>query len=438
MSQFEIVAVRSMVRAGGVVLAPGARWRTAGCELLGAFRAVVPILLLAGLALVAAPADARLREATSARELDGREQSSERARALDPGMTTPGSPAVVQEPNDVDARSADAEWNLLDEHRRRPLEPLGLEHIPFWSRFSDEAGQQEGAAIAVEPGPGLQRRWLLYGVFAVVALSLVAAVRGASRVKRARESRRQEELELEVRRRTQKVESRLLALEEANRRLLEVSLTDPLTGLHNRRFLSEMMAQEAALILRRSSARTSTGLWPSLALILVDLDHLKLVNDQLGHLVGDQMLLRTRDVLNAISRTGDVVIRWGGDEFLLVAHDCSAARAEALAERIRSTLEQCTILLPNGRCVQVTCSVGFACYPLIHARPGLFSWEDSLALADDALLRAKSAGAAWVGLVTTSGSSPDMLQEFLHTDRARLIRKGQLRVATSGRPRSDA
>ena len=126
--------------------------------------------------------------------------------------------------------------------------------------------------------------------------------------------------------------------------LTRLALTDPLTGLSNRR------AGERALDRDVARARRA-GLPFSLALI--DLDHFKQVNDRFGHAVGDETLRQVSQVLAATFRASDLAVRWGGDEFLVLLPDVSAAGAMVFAERTRVQIE--TLTFPGGK---VTVSAG--------------------------------------------------------------------------------
>ena len=117
---------------------------------------------------------------------------------------------------------------------------------------------------------------------------------------------------------------------------------------------------------------------------MADLDHFKLVNDRLGHAVGDAVLRRVASELESVVRPYDSVGRYGGEEFLIVAPACGQEAAGVLAERARARLEQMNIQL-NGQTAQVTISMGIA------TRTSGDS-EELLLLADQALYQAKEKG----------------------------------------------
>jgi diguanylate cyclase (GGDEF)-like protein len=160
-----------------------------------------------------------------------------------------------------------------------------------------------------------------------------------------------------------------------NRKLQEAALTDPLTGLPNRRYAMERMNREWAIAQRRHGR---------VACMIVDIDHFKLVNDTHGHDVGDDILRHVASLLRGMSRLQDVVCRLGGEEFLVICPDTAPADVGNVAERLRRAVAE--IPLP-GAPAAVTVSIGAA---------GLGSAVDSTAallrLADQALYEAKRAG----------------------------------------------
>ncbi len=169
-------------------------------------------------------------------------------------------------------------------------------------------------------------------------------------------------------------ERRTRELAAANRRITEISLTDPLTGLANRRHAGTRL--EAAVSHAERHARP-------LAVVLADLDHFKRVNDRHGHHGGDRALVAFAAVLRECSRREDVIARHGGEEFLVVMPETTAAAARDYAERVRRAYRTARPLGPE---VALSASFGVA-----ERRPGE-DGESLLRRADRALYRAKRAG----------------------------------------------
>jgi diguanylate cyclase (GGDEF)-like protein len=171
--------------------------------------------------------------------------------------------------------------------------------------------------------------------------------------------------------------------------LQEEAIRDALTGLHNRRHADAVL-------------ETAVTAQEPFVVLLLDVDHFKAVNDRYGHHGGDQVLRAISRVLGLSVRTGDVVARWGGEEFLVLLPGASLEGAIARAEQIRSACAQAT-QGPAGegarRLPAVTVSVGVASFPACGS-----SGEKIVAAADAALYAAKAAGRNRV--LTAPGAAP--------------------------------
>jgi diguanylate cyclase (GGDEF)-like protein len=206
----------------------------------------------------------------------------------------------------------------------------------------------------------------------------------------------------------------------------EMALFDSLTRLRNRRYLQEFMTGEVDRILRDWSGRNSARrrLW----VMMLDLDHFKRVNDEHGHDAGDAVLRQLADVLRDTVRRGDVVARWGGEEFVVVARDADGAAGGALAERIRENVAGHRFELPGGGKLQLTCSIGYAIYPFWDAQPQALRWDDVLGVADTALYRAKQHGRnRAVGIVGAEAQEPASVEQ-IRADVDRASMAGLVRV----------
>ena len=160
--------------------------------------------------------------------------------------------------------------------------------------------------------------------------------------------------------------------------LAEQAVRDPLTGVHNRRGLGSTLP--AALAAAR-------GAGSRLAVMVIDVDHFKLVNDTYGHGVGDGVLQAVAQELLLSGREGEHVVRYGGEEFVLVAPGLEPLAAIRRAEEVRAAVARVRVPLRAGGAVGVTVSVGVACFPDDGVNAG-----DLLAAADGALYAAKESG----------------------------------------------
>ncbi len=167
-------------------------------------------------------------------------------------------------------------------------------------------------------------------------------------------------------------------LEQQNRLLQELSSTDSLTGLFNRRYILEQYETEFANAVRYN--------YP-LSVCMFDLDHFKHVNDTYGHQAGDHVLCTFAEILRNNLRKGDIAGRYGGEEFLVVLPHTYSAGAVVLAERVRMLVQQRPFVYQD-HAIAVTVSAGIATFP---ETPVTSSW-DLIRYADYALYEAKRRG----------------------------------------------
>jgi len=159
--------------------------------------------------------------------------------------------------------------------------------------------------------------------------------------------------------------------------LKESSVRDQMTGLYNRRFLEEYVETLIAGVLRNGT---------QIGLLMCDLDYFKEVNDKHGHDVGDAVLKASTNVISKSARSSDLVIRFGGEEFLVIVHDAKEGDAQEVAERIRKKTEETKVKTSAG-IIQKTISIGYSEFPKNTQN----FWE-AIKYADIALYRAKEEG----------------------------------------------
>ncbi len=161
--------------------------------------------------------------------------------------------------------------------------------------------------------------------------------------------------------------------------LEQLVVSDPLTGLHNRRFLMDRLTQEMQRCDRHQE---------KLAFAMVDLDGFKPINDRFGHVVGDKVLRAVGNALSRCVRVSDVAARYGGDEFGIILPQTPPQGAMQVCERVLRSIGELTLEDDQGATTKVTASLGLAYYPA----EGLTSAEDLVASADGALYGAKRSG----------------------------------------------
>jgi diguanylate cyclase (GGDEF)-like protein len=170
-----------------------------------------------------------------------------------------------------------------------------------------------------------------------------------------------------------------IAIENARvyERLEQLAATDSLTGLFNRRYFQQALTREVSRAERRGSR---------VALMMLDIDHFKPLNDTYGHTVGDVVLKKVAEILSKDVRKGDVLARYGGEEFVILLSEASYQGIKEIAERIRKSIAAATIH-PAGPRKRVTVSVGWALYP-----DDTKETDKLVELADRALYFAKDTG----------------------------------------------
>jgi len=240
---------------------------------------------------------------------------------------------------------------ILNEARQRDLRELQ-------SKFDSE---RKIDRIELRNRESAQRYWWLFSVMSLGSLTIVAILYRRVRVTNRLLGRRNEELGFH-------------------------SIRDPLTLLYNRRHFQNFIGEKPAAVERRRGAIAS----PVQAILLIDLDHFKSINDRFGHASGDAVLIAVAQRLRDALRETDMIVRWGGEEFLVFV---PAAPSDGLAEIAQRVLRAISVdpVSFNGNDIRVTVSVGYAPM-LVPPDDAALGWERALDLADWALYVAKSRG----------------------------------------------
>lgn len=164
----------------------------------------------------------------------------------------------------------------------------------------------------------------------------------------------------------------------AHDRLQRLAAIDPMTGLYNRRFGQTRLREEFTRVVRQGG---------DLSLLIFDIDHFKRVNDTYGHLVGDRVLVRVTEAARRVFREGDVLVRYGGEEFYAIMPGASLKDVREIAERLRHIVED-TAIKDGDQELKVTVSIGVTAYPPLQANDE----EALIRRADEALYQAKRNG----------------------------------------------
>jgi diguanylate cyclase (GGDEF)-like protein len=381
-------------------------------------------------------------------------------------VAPPTLPQVVMRKADVDGKSRDLAsgvLRLLPEQRELEIGFEGREFIlperlfyryrmtPFQSewrqtgrrhtayftnlpagdfRFEAQSswdGQHWGpaATLEVRAEPVWHERWPVRAaglLLAVLAIYCLVQLRLKQLEVRSRE------LQREIDRQTEALRAANANLEGLNQSLELASLTDPLTGLRNRRFAQQQIPGMLASLRRRRAVPSAADV---LGVLLMDLDHFKRINDSYGHDIGDLVLQGAAQALRSVIRTEDHSIRWGGEEFLLLVHANGVEELWTVAARVHAALAEMACNTVAGA---VTASLGVASLPLPDGACDDRALDCALQLADYALYAAKSAGRDSSALAELDSSviwpegarTADMLKDWEEKGRLRVVCRSAL------------
>jgi diguanylate cyclase (GGDEF)-like protein len=278
-----------------------------------------------------------------------------------------------------------------------PRLPPGQYRLQVQARDADGVRAAALGFVFSVAAPWWQRPWAI----ATAALALLALGLALGRWRLRAAGRRAAELEAEVAERTRE-------LAAANARLEQAAVTDPLTGLKNRRYFALAAAAEAEHARRAAPER-------ALLVALLDIDHFKRINDAYGHEAGDAVLVEVARRLQHVARGGDFVLRWGGEEFLLLLRDVERSAAPALLLRLLQELAQSAVETGSAR-IGLTASIGAIAFPPEPGTPSATTLEQAIARADAALYRAKREGRDRAALIEARGEGEPRCQMLLRID----------------------
>jgi len=209
----------------------------------------------------------------------------------------------------------------------------------------------------------------------------------------------------------------------------EVSLTDPLTGLRNRRYLGQHFDSDLSLVQRDYHDDPDGN--HDVLFLLISVDQFKAVNDIYGHSAGDRLLEGFTCRLQEVFRGSDVLVRWSTEEFLVVARFARRDGGQLVAERLKQAVNAKMFEVGRGITLKKTCSIGYAAYPFFAHAPDELHWNRVVSFADRSLQAAKdSGGNCWVGIEPRDGVDTNSAQRIL-SDPGQATKSGVATVFTS-------
>lgn len=307
----------------------------------------------------------------------------------------------------------DEEWIDAGTLRRATYTNLPAGRYTFKVKAANNDGvwNEHGVNLAVTVLPPPWKTWWAYLAYFAIVIGLMALIVRAYINKLKKAAFYRIELQQEVQNRTQE-------LQVANEQLLSASVTDQLTGLHNRRFLNDTVEEKVAEVNR--SYYPSNGGEDSkerLFFLMFDLDGFKPINDSYGHSAGDNVIMEVGSRLKEACRKSDTLIRWGGDEFLVMGKVTDIGEVSILAERLRRSIQSNAFDIGLKQKLHLSCSIGFSFYPFKPDFPDLLSWEQVQVIADKALYHSKSLGRnTWTGICEGANKPPVSFMHFIADD----------------------
>ena len=214
--------------------------------------------------------------------------------------------------------------------------------------------------------------------------------------------------------RTQEIEQKNKELQQAYSEMEAISLTDKLTGLHNRRFLENQIETDLKQCIRQSKGlldgKIEHAKNADIVFFMIDMDNFKTVNDKHGHHAGDLVLKQLAKRMQYVFRQSDYIIRWGGEEFVVVAKFIEGKNSPVLAQRMLEMVNTSPFYLAENKMEYQSCSIGYVTFPATLDKINSLPWDNFISMADACLYAAKYSGKNnWIGIQEIT--DPDLLMK---------------------------
>lgn len=285
----------------------------------------------------------------------------------------------------------DTDWRTAPALQRTAtytnLDPGRYQFVVKGTNRSGEWSPHQARITLVQRPAWYQNWWFR----SLMALASMAFLFGLYRLRLRQLLRNEQRLQQKVADKTRQLDLRNQELQLALEEVRKSALTDALTGLWNRRCLYEVLPADMARCQRllQDNPERKDG---HLLFFMLDIDYFKRINDDFGHQAGDLVLIQFARILRQCFRDADLLVRWGGEEFLVICRDTSINEAAELAQRLLKLVAAHPFKLNEHQAINRTCSVGVSCFPAYGVDDGGLSWEHMIGLADSALYEAKHNG----------------------------------------------
>jgi len=236
-----------------------------------------------------------------------------------------------------------------------------------------------------------------------------------------------------------KVEERTAQLNLANEKLRQLSLQDPLTSLHNRRYISEFVSERCenfivrkVQVLENCENMNISINRKVMGVFMIDLDHFKTVNDTYGHQAGDTVLVNISRILAKQIRADDYIVRWGGEEFLIILNKTNPEYLDVLARKILKAVSKTPLRINDETTLYKTCSVGYCTLPLHAKTPNLLNLEQIINISDYAMYLAKENGrnrAARISMNQSAVPSRECIEYLQKLSKSDAVREEFIEVS---------
>ena len=188
-----------------------------------------------------------------------------------------------------------------------------------------------------------------------------------------------------------------LALDDANQKLKNLTLTDPLTQLRNRRYFNDVVSKNINNFLKLKTLseiqkRDLNVKNKVIGIFLIDIDSFKKINDSYGHNSGDIVLQEVSKTFLSIIRFDDICIRWGGEEFLIILDKTNIEYLSIFAKKCKKRIKEKKIKIKKNKFINISVSIGYIAYPFYEKFPNILTFEQCIIICDHALYLAKKKG----------------------------------------------